>query len=68
MFYKQERFAGIKFAILCVLVQFLKIPILRSDAMQVVFINECKSCEISNQMFFNAIFPFSKTKDELVVT
>ena len=30
--------------------------------MQVVFINECKSREISNQMFFNVMFSFSKTK------
>ena len=31
--------------------------------MQAVFINECKSCEISNQIFFYAMFSFSKTKD-----
>ena len=30
--------------------------------MQVVFINEYKSCEIGNQMFFNVIFSFSKTR------
>ena len=36
--------------------------------MQVVFINECKSCEISNQMFLNVMFSFSKTKDELIMT
>ena len=36
--------------------------------MQVVFTNECKSCEISNQMFFNVMFSFSKTKDELIMT
>ena len=24
--------------------------------MQIVFINKCKSCEISNQIFFNVIF------------
>ena len=35
--------------------------------MQVVFINECKSCEISNQMFFN-IFSILKTKVKLVMT
>ena len=35
---------------------------LRSGLMQVVFINECKSCEISNQMFFNVMFSLSKTK------
>ena len=35
--------------------------------MQVVFINECKSCEISIQMFFK-IFSYSKTKEELVMT
>ena len=28
--------------------------------MKVVFINECKSCEISNQMFFNVMFSFWK--------
>ena len=33
-----------------------------------VFINECKSCEISNKMFFNVMFSFSKTKSELVLT
>ena len=32
--------------------------------MQVVFINECKSCEISNQIFFNAMFSFSKAKKQ----
>ena len=36
--------------------------------MQVVFINECKSSEISNQMHFNVMFSFSKTKDEIVIT
>ena len=36
--------------------------------MQVVFTNQCKSCEISNQMFFNVMFSFSKTKDELIMT
>ena len=35
--------------------------------MQVVFINKCKSCEIKNQMFFNIMFPFLKTKDQLVM-
>ena len=35
--------------------------------MQVVFINECKSCEISNQMFFNVMGTFLKTKDKLVL-
>ena len=34
--------------------------------MQVVFINERKSCEISSQMFLNVMFSFLKTKDELV--
>ena len=43
-------------------------PILRSGAMQVLFINERKSCEISNQIAFNVMFSFSKTKDELVMT
>ena len=46
----------------------LNIPILRSGVMQVVFIDECKSCEISNQMFVNVIFSFSKTKGKLVIT
>ena len=36
--------------------------------MHVVFINECKSCEISNQMFFSVMFSFSKTKGELAMT
>ena len=36
--------------------------------MQVVFMNECKSYKISSQMFFNAMFWFLKTKDELVMT
>ena len=35
--------------------------------MQVLSINECKSCEITNQMSLNAMFLFSKTKDELVM-
>ena len=29
--------------------------------------NKFKSCEISSQMFFNVMFSFSKTKDELVM-
>ena len=29
-----------------------------------VLINECKSCKISNQMFFNVMFSFSKTKKQ----
>ena len=33
-----------------------------------MFINECKSCEIGNQMFFNVMFLFLKIKVELVVT
>ena len=36
---------------------------LRSGDMPVMFINECKSCEISNQMFFNVVFSFSKAAD-----
>ena len=36
--------------------------------MQVVFINEHKLCEINNQILFNVMFIFSKTKDQLVVT
>ena len=46
----------------------LNIPLLRGGVMLVVFINESKSSEISIQMFFYAIFIFSKTKDELVMT
>ena len=30
--------------------------------MQVVFKNECRSCEIINQMFFSVMFSFSKIK------
>ena len=30
--------------------------------MQVAFMNECKSCEIRNKMFFNVMFSFLKTK------
>ena len=41
---------------------------LRSGVMQVMFINQCRSCEISNQMFFNAMFLLLKTKDELAMT
>ena len=29
---------------------------------------ECKSCEISNQIFFNVILLFLKIKDKLVMT
>ena len=36
--------------------------------MQVVVITERKSCKIGNQVFSNVMFPFSKTKDELVMT
>ena len=32
-----------------------------------VFINECKSCKISSEMFFNVMFLFSKTEDELLM-
>ena len=35
--------------------------------MQVVFINESKSYEISDQMLFSVIFSFLKAKDELVM-
>ena len=35
---------------------------INSGVMQVVFINELKSCEISNQMFFSVLFLFLKTK------
>ena len=51
-----------------VTVDFVNIPISRHGVMQVVFVNECKSCKTSKQMFFNAIFLFLKIKDELVVT
>ena len=46
----------------------LNITLLRSELMQAVFINECKSCEIRNEIFFNVMFSFSKTKEELVMT
>ena len=46
----------------------LNIHILRSGVKQVVFINECKYCEISNQMFFNVMFSFLKTKGKMVMT
>ena len=36
--------------------------------MEVVFINESKSCEISNQMFFSVVLSFLKTKEKLVMT
>ena len=32
------------------------------------FINECKSCEITNRMCFNVMLLFSKTKDDLAMT
>ena len=35
--------------------------------MQVVFINEGKSWEINNQVLFNVMFPFLRTKGELVM-
>ena len=41
---------------------------LRGDVMQVVYINECKFCEISNQMFSNVMLSFSKMNYELVMT
>ena len=41
-------------------------PMLRSGAMQVVFIRECKSYEISNQIFVNVMFSFLKIKDKMV--
>ena len=40
---------------------------LKSGAMQKVFINECKSCVSSNHLFFKELVSFSKTKDELVM-
>ena len=52
-----------------VLVPFWRnIPILKSAVMQMVFVNEVKPCEISNQMFFNVMFLCLKTKDDLVMT
>ena len=36
--------------------------------MQKVFINECKSCESSDEIFFNVTFSFSKTRDGMVMT
>ena len=36
--------------------------------MQALFISECKSYEISNQMFFSVMFLYSKTKDKLIMT
>ena len=63
-----------RFAISRVLVPFLKIknvfwlllilniPILRSGVTQMLFMNECKSSEISNQVFFNIVFSFCKNK------
>ena len=56
-----------RFTILHVLVPFLRMKNV-SGVMYVVFINECKSYEISNQMFFNVIFSFSKAKEELDIT
>ena len=41
---------------------------IKKAVMLLVFINECKSYEVSNQMFFNAMFSFWKTKDKLVMT
>ena len=38
-----------------------------SGATQMMLICNCKSYKIDNQMFFNIMFSFSKTKDELVV-
>ena len=40
----------------------ITVPTLRSGVMQMVFINKCKSCEISNQMFFNVMFSFLENK------
>ena len=45
----------------------LNLTVLRKGVMQMVFIM-CKSCEISNQMFFNIMFSFSRTNDGLVMT
>ena len=38
-----------------------------SGATQMMLICNCKSYKIDNQMFFNIMFSFSKTKDEPVV-
>ena len=40
----------------------LNIPILRSDVMHMVLINECNSCEISNQMLLNVNVLIFKNK------
>ena len=65
-------FKQLRFAISCLLMQFLKIKNVvafdfeyRNGFMQVVVITECKSCEISNLIFSNVMFSFSKTKDFL---
>ena len=36
---------------------------LKSGVMQVVLIDECKSSNIGNQMFFNVMFSFFRIKD-----
>ena len=46
-------------------IRIITVPTL-SGVMQVVFINECRSCEISNQMSFNIMFSFSKQKMSLL--
>ena len=40
---------------------------LRRGVTQMVFVNDCKSCESGNELFFNVMFSFSKTKDKLVM-
>ena len=52
----------------CVTIDFEHTYILRSGVVQVVFITEYKSWQISNQIFFNVTLSFSKTKDKLVMT
>ena len=42
-------------------------PILRNRVMQVVFINDFKSCEISDQIFCN-VFIFKNKKSKQVMT
>ena len=37
-------------------------PIIKNVVLQAVLINESKSCGVSNQMFFDVIFSFSKKK------
>ena len=66
--FNKQRFARIKICnFVCVGAILEENTYIESTVMQVLFINECKSCEISNQMFFNVMFSFLKT-DGLVMT